>query len=140
MDELPEEIRIEIESVRRSLRDLHAAAGRSERTVIELAAMGAFLHNSYNGIENVLKQSLAHRGTKVPDSPSSHRDLLEIAVQRAVMARETADRLYDFLGFRHFFVHGYSFALDEGKLMALVDQVDEVFEQVVSDLKHFFDI
>jgi uncharacterized protein YutE (UPF0331/DUF86 family) len=93
--------------------------------------MGAFLHNFCNGTENVLKRSLAHAGVGASDSPSSHRDLLEAAVERAVTSRRTADRLYPFLGFRHFSVQGYNSALDEGKLLALVNQADEVFEQVV---------
>ena len=58
MVELARKIAAERENIERTLEDLKEASERNEKTVIELAAMATFLHNIYNGIENILKQIL----------------------------------------------------------------------------------
>ena len=58
MDELTEQILAEKENVDIALYNLKTAMARTEKTVIELAAIATFLHNTYNGIENILKQIL----------------------------------------------------------------------------------
>ncbi|MCD6472225.1 hypothetical protein J7K55_03775 [Candidatus Aerophobetes bacterium] len=35
---------------------------------IEVAGVGAFLHNIYTGIENILKQILSSQGIQIPTS------------------------------------------------------------------------
>ncbi len=61
MDELTEQILAEKENVDIALHNLKTARARNEKTVIELAAIATFLHNIYNGIENILKQILLSR-------------------------------------------------------------------------------
>jgi hypothetical protein len=61
MDELTEQILAEKENVDIALHNLKTAMARTEKTVIELAAIVTFLHNIYNGIENILKQILISR-------------------------------------------------------------------------------
>ena len=55
MDELTEQILAEKENVDIALQNLKTAMARNEKTVIELAAIATFLHNIYNGMENILK-------------------------------------------------------------------------------------
>lgn len=66
MGSLPGKIIAEIENVDISLTHLEEAMARKEKTVIELAAMGTFLHNIYNGIENILKQILYEKKMSIP--------------------------------------------------------------------------
>jgi hypothetical protein len=50
MDELQKQVLAEKENVEIALENLKLAKSRKEKTVIELAAIGTFLHNIYNGI------------------------------------------------------------------------------------------
>ena len=45
MDSLPRQIRAEVENVEAALRNLEETMERQIVTVVELAAMGTFLHN-----------------------------------------------------------------------------------------------
>ena len=57
---------------------------RTEKTVIELAAIATFLHNTYNGIENILKQILISREIMVPKSEKWHKDLLNKSLSSGI--------------------------------------------------------
>jgi len=67
MSNLPEQVLAEKENVEKALNNLEETVARKEKSVIELAAIGTFLHNIYNGIENILKQTLSKRysGAKI---------------------------------------------------------------------------
>jgi len=56
MVDLPGKIAAEIENVEKALENLKEATDRKIKSTVELAAMATFLHNIYNGIENILKQ------------------------------------------------------------------------------------
>ena len=61
MDDLSKRILAEKENVEKALANLDKALKRKKKSVIELAAIGTFLHNVYNGIENILKQILKEK-------------------------------------------------------------------------------
>jgi hypothetical protein len=79
MDRLKRQILAERENIESALGHLESAMERQEKSVIELAAIGTFLHNIYNGIENILKQILKIRGNEIPPSSTWHKDLLNLA-------------------------------------------------------------
>jgi hypothetical protein len=75
MDELQKHILAEKENVEIALENLRLAKSKDEKTVIELAAIGTFLHNIYNGIENILKRVVAAKKIEIPASVTWHKDL-----------------------------------------------------------------
>jgi len=79
MDNLPKEILAEKENIEQALENLKAALARQEKTVIELSAMATFLHNIYNGIENILKQALKAKRITISRSGTWHKELLVAA-------------------------------------------------------------
>ena len=133
MDELLRRIEAERENVERTLVDLDEALAREPLGRIELAAIAAFLQNAYNGVENVIKQVVRHKGCEIPSGPSSHRDLLELAVSLNVITAERSRELYEYLAFRHFFVHGYTFTLREADLVPLARAVRGVWDRFLHE-------
>lgn len=111
MDELQKQVLAEKENVEIALENLKLANSRKEKTVIELAAMGTFLHNIYNGIENILKRVVVASNVEIPSSVTWHKDLLNLSLSVGIISGKTCDELYKYLTFRHFFIHAYGFML-----------------------------
>jgi len=135
MVDLSRKIAAEKENVEKVLDNLKDAMERKKRTTIELAAIATFLHNIYNGIENILKQVLKARGTEIPKSDASHKDLLDLSVSNGIIPEKLSDQLYEYLTFRHFFVHAYGFMLEEGQLEDLANNILGVWLQFLSAIQ-----
>src|SRR3989304_8688349 len=67
----------------------------------ELAAIATFIHNYYNGIENVLKRVLSLKQVEIKDTPTWHRDLLKISSDTGIIPNDLHDTLSNYLSFRH---------------------------------------
>ena len=137
MDKLAEEIAIEREYITQTLSTLRKALERPEKSDIELTAIGACLHHCYNGIENILKRVLKFQKILIPDSPSSHKDLLDIALQQGLISDEVSENLDSYRGFRHFFVHGYGAMLREEDLEPLALKLPDVWSQFYSEIEEY---
>lgn len=96
--------------------------------------MGTFLHNVYNGIENILKQSLKFKGIQITSGDNWHKELLSLAVVHSVISLDLSDELYEYLTFRHFFVHAYGFMLEEAPLESLVDSIPGIWAKFMSEV------
>lgn len=92
MAKLPKQILVEKDNVEKTLANLKEAMERSEISSVELAAIGTFLHNIYNGIENILKQIARLKGVEIPKSDSWHKDLLNLSVFKGIISEELSDR------------------------------------------------
>lgn len=129
----PKPILAEMENVEEAIRNLHDAMSRQEKTVVELAAVATFLHNFYNGIENILKQYLGLWNIRIQKSENWHKDLLNISVVQGIITTALCDELFEYLSFRHFFVHSYGFMLEQAPLEALAQNVPGVWQRFISE-------
>jgi uncharacterized protein YutE (UPF0331/DUF86 family) len=134
MDSLPRQISAEVENIEAALRNLEETMERQIVTVVELAAMGTFLHNIYNGIENILKQTLKFKNIQINRGENWHKELLSLAVMHGVISDALSNELYEYLTFRHFFVHAYGFMLEEAPLKSLVQDIPGVWHKFISAL------
>lgn len=134
MGNLPRQIVAEVENVETALRNLEETMGRQTKTVVELAAMGAFLHNVYNGIENILKQTLKLNNIQIYKGENWHKELLNLSVANEIISAELSDELYEYLAFRHYFVHAYGFMLEEAPLEPLAHNIKMVWTKFISEL------
>ena len=127
-------VEAEYEAIESSLSTLPAEA-LSTLSPLELAGVGALLHNFYNGIENILKQIFQSRAYSVPQGESWHRDLLILAVEKGVLSADMLNDLKTYLAFRHFFRHGYATALVPDRMEPLVREAPVVFRRFRSEIE-----
>ena len=137
MDELLREVQAEKEHLLATLQALKEALKRKEKTIVEFAAIAAFLQNAYNGIEKILKRILKYKGISVPLSEFWHKDLLDLSVDRQIISSELSGKLDEYRAFRHFFVHGYGIMLDKEKLMPLAENLPDLWKDFESEIEIF---
>ncbi len=137
MVSLREKVDVELENVSTVLDELEKIKDKPSKTIVELAGIGTFLHNFYTGIENILKQILHDEDIPIPFSDSWHRDLLILASEEKIITETTRAQLAKYLAFRHFFVHAYSFLLEERELKLLVDDVFDTHTTFKEEINAF---
>ncbi len=137
MDDLLREIAAERERVEATLSALEKTLRRKRRTFVELAAIATCLHNSYSGMENLLKRIFRSFQIPLPDSSTSHKDLLNAAVEHKLISRRLAEDLDEYRAFRHFFVHGYGIALQEVPLNPLAQNLPELWQRFTTELEAY---
>ncbi|HLP57222.1 MAG TPA: hypothetical protein VK186_00260 [Candidatus Deferrimicrobium sp.] len=136
VEDLLEEIEIEfeyIEIVLKELEKLYEKPKDIEPTMVEVTAAGGFLHNFYNGIENIFKRILKFSKIKPDENHNWHKDLLKKFLDKendfAFLDRSIYDDLLEILKFRHLFVHGYGFQLDWSLLTPLIRKALEIYKK-----------
>lgn len=134
MGKIPKQILAEKQNVEVALNNPKRAMARKNRSTIELAAIGTFLHNIYNGIENILKQVVRLKNVEMPKSDSWHQDLLSLSVSKGIISETLSDQLYEYLTFRHFFIHSYGFMLEEKQLKGLAANIYDIWAEFMSEI------
>jgi hypothetical protein len=132
----------QLEQLFASYANLIERANKTDLDLIEVTALASVLHSFYNGLENIFLSIAKGIDNDVPTGAQSHRDLLTRMTQSTsgrvpVLTIETAHQLADYLGFRHFFRHSYSFFLDWHEMEKLVVSLPEVWSQTKADLQLF---
>jgi len=115
----------EFENIDTVLSELYAVVmtEKTDYSTAELAAIATFIHNCYNGFENILKRVLSSKQIKTKDTPTWHKDLLKAALDEGIVHNDLYETLSNYLSFRHFFVHAYSFSIRWDELKPLVDNL-----------------
>ena len=124
--------------------DLWERAQENTPNLVELTAIASVLHSFYNGLENIFLSIAKGLDQQVPSGAQWHRDLLEQMTQQttdrpSVISSEVVQKLADYLGFRHFYRHSYSFFLDWEEMENLVIALPEVWEQTRKAPQDFLD-
>lgn len=105
-------------------------------------AMGTYLMNFYNGVENILKRVCKEYYGVFPKGESWHKELLILACnppqnKEAVLDENIVKRLHAYRSFRHRFVSGYGFQLKGEKMLELIDSLAPLWKDVQSGLSDF---
>jgi uncharacterized protein YutE (UPF0331/DUF86 family) len=129
-----EKIEAELENIERVLANLPRPDSLKQLSSLELAGVAALIHNFYNGVENVFKQLVISKGLSIPQGPSWHIDLIEICAANQIISKTTSNMLKEYLSFRHFFSHAYSFDVDEERLAPLLERIKDVHKTLITDI------
>jgi len=134
----------QIDQLLESYADLLERVQKNTPDLVEVTAVASVLHSFYNGLENIFLAIAKGSDADIPAGSQWHRDLLirmteSTASRGPVLTTDLAHRLMDYLGFRHFYRHSYSFFLEWEELDKLVTPLAEVWAQVKSELQLFLD-
>jgi hypothetical protein len=94
--------------VTEELAPLIARGRTADLDVIETSAVAAMLHSFYTLIEKILESIAREVDHSVPGAGTWHRDLIEqmtkpTASRTSVISQELAEKLKEYLAFRHLF-------------------------------------
>lgn len=146
-DKVISQVKFEIEQIDQlltSYADLLDRVQRRTPDLVELAALASVLHSFYNGLENVFLSITKGIDGNTPQGPHWHRDLFAQMVKPspnrgAVLTEEANRQLADYLAFRHFYRHSYSFFLEWDEIANLVVSLDDVWAAVKVQLIRFIE-
>lgn len=106
-------------------------------------AMGTYLMNFYNGIENILKRISKEYYLIMPIGNSWHKELLNLSYNAPegkipIFNQGLAERIIPYKNFRHRFVSGYGFQLKGEKMLGLIDNIESLWNDVKGAISEFF--
>ena len=120
----------ELENLEKVVEEMESllALKKTGFTVIELSAAATFLHNFYNGVENIFKRIFKYMNFQYIQSDTWHKDMLNMSLEYKIINENLFNRLYDYLMFRHMFIHSYSFQIEWEKLKPLVLNLGRIYD------------
>lgn len=144
-DRLKGDIRYEkaqIETVVSDIKRLRLELQSDEPSRDQKTAMAGYLMNFYNGLENIMKRVAKEYYATMPTGELWHKQLLKQSLvpptgMEPLFSERVVNKLYGYLGFRHFFIHGYGFKLSWEKTEVLVVDIDALWHEVEGDLDSF---
>ncbi len=135
-EQFRKEILLELENLDQLCKEVHKVLEQSRTSApdnILKAALGTYLAQFYNGVENILKRIAKGKSVNLPKSEQWHRELflmfcanghneLPVLFEGTLVSDMTA-----FRKFRHVVFHGYSFTLDWEIIAAGAARIDTIY-------------
>jgi hypothetical protein len=139
-------IRADIDRLDRLVAEAASSAALFDRqppSPLELRGLGDILHDFYTGAERLFERISPVLNGGIPETRSWHRDLLETmtiplpGVRPAVLDRETARMLDEYLRFRHLFRNTYGYELEWSRLRPLFEGLAGAWQKLRGDMTRF---
>jgi hypothetical protein len=145
LEAIDEAIKVEMKLIERLLAefdDLLCRVQQQQPNRVEITALASVLHAFYNGLESIFQFVAKNLDDQIPAGHKWHMDLLNRMAcatkhRPALLSAPTASLLKEYLSFRHFFRHSYTFFLDWNKFSTLALALPSTWQQVKRDLEAF---
>ena len=110
--------------------------------LVQVTALASVLHSFYNGLESIFVTIAKEVDGTVPTGDRWHRDLLEQMGEAnefrgVVLPSPVLSQIQNYLAFRHYYRHAYSFFLRWEELRELVLPLTAVWSQTKAALNQF---
>lgn len=145
--ELKEDILDEEKAIEETLERLYEVRNKfdlQKEDLLTEPAMGTYLMNFYNGIENILKRVCKEYYLTMPEGGSWHKEILILTYNPPegkipIFTQEIAERLLSYRNFRHRFISGYGFQLKGEKMLELIDNIKSLWADIKKSTSEFCD-
>ena len=146
-EELKEDVLDEEKAIEETLERLYEVRHNfdyQKKDYLTEPAMGTYLMNFYNGIENILKRISKKYYLTMPKGESWHKELLILSFNPPegkipVFNQDMSSRLHPYRNFRHRFISGYGFQLKGEKMLDLIDNIESLWIDIKRAISEFWD-
>jgi hypothetical protein len=146
--ELYEDVQDEVRAIEETLERLYEIRNKFDPQVKDYClepAMGTYLMNFYNGVENILKRVSKEYYKTMPKGESWHKEILILScsppeAKAAIFNRGIVEKLHQYRNFRHRFVSGYGFQLRGEKMLELIDNIGPLWDEINKAIADFWDM
>jgi hypothetical protein len=140
-----EKINFEIEEVEKLLTDysmLIDIVKNKKPDLVEITATATVLHSFYNGIEKIFQFIAKEIDNDLPDGTRWHTDLIlkmcrDNGQRKRVISEELLIIMLEYMAFRHFFRHSYSFQLKWEKIEHISVNITENWSLFKKEIEAF---
>lgn len=131
-----------IEDILHRLQHIQAEFNSQKKDYVTEPAMGTYLMNFYNGVENIIKRASKVYYHTMPRGNNWHKDLLLLAAnppnnKEAIITEGIAMRLGPYMKFRHRFISGYGFQLESEKMAELISNCNDLWNDIKNSIEQF---
>ncbi|MDR0681020.1 MAG: hypothetical protein LBG15_04095 [Dysgonamonadaceae bacterium] len=115
-----------------------------EPDFVERCGIALILHSFYNGIENIVLIIVKNKDPVLPNGIKWHKELFAKAFEKTekrsqIFREELRVPLNDYLQFRHFIRHSYSFQLKWAKMKNMLFDMNIVWNRIKEDINIFIE-
>ena len=144
--ELREDLSDEESAIEETLERLYKVRNQFDTQIKDYSiepAMGTYLMNFYNGVENILKRISKEYYLTTPKGESWHKELLVLSFNPPegkipIFNEDMVSRLHPYRNFRHRFVSGYGFQLKGEKMLELIDNIEPLWSNIKTAISDFW--
>jgi hypothetical protein len=115
-----------------------------EPDYVEKSGAALILHSFYNGIENIVSLIVKSKDSKLPNDNKWHKELLNRTFEKTdnrseIFNEDLKEPLSNYLKFRHFVRHSYSFQLEWLEMKPLLFGMNILWNNAKENIKKFLE-